>query len=333
MVKHALFSVVVTAVALGMVGCGSPPPTESPSAPEASAGVLIARDAAVTFVREHFDEAPAETVSWAEERLTPEGLIREEEWRYTAGDWVVKVWFQFVDPEWTVYHVTVSNQRTGLEWAGRVDGSGRASESPEGALRARDRAFRYLSRQHGLAGLGPGLAWQERRLTPESVVDAETYEYTTGDWVVTIFYPIVPPEDVVYRISVTNMETGFQWVAEVDVRGTVWELGGPVPQRLYDREAARDAALDHIYEQYQYPPLDESVDWVEERLTAEWMVGAETFKYSADSWVVEVSYAVVAPEATIYEVTVTNDSLGLEWYGEVDAQGVVTEIVTETAQP
>jgi hypothetical protein len=41
--------------------------------------------------------------------------------------------------------------------------------------------------------------------------------------------------------------------------------------------------------------------------------------------VVEVSYPIVPPEATIYEVTVTNADLGLDWQGTVDAQGTVTE--------
>ena len=74
-----------------MVGCGDTGPGETPSAPEASADVVRARDAAVTFVREHFDEAPEASLSWVEERLTPEGSVGGEEWQYRAGDWTVKV--------------------------------------------------------------------------------------------------------------------------------------------------------------------------------------------------------------------------------------------------
>jgi hypothetical protein len=216
-------SVLVMTLALTMVGCGTAPSEASTSAAEAPAEVQRARDAAVTFVREHFDEAPADSLSWEEEKLTPEGLVGGEEWQYTAGDWVVKVSYGVVAPEWTVYHVTVSNASTGFEWEGRVDGSGRAPEAPEAALVARDQALLYASEQHGQSGLGAGLAWQEERLTPENIVGAETYQYTAGDWVVTISYPVVLPENTIYTITIANESSGFQWEGEVDAQGTLTE--------------------------------------------------------------------------------------------------------------
>jgi hypothetical protein len=218
-----LVSVLVMSLALAVVGCGSVPPGEDTSAAQAPTEVQGARDAAVTFVREHFEEAPAESLSWVEEKLTPEGLVGGEEWQYTAGDWTVKVSYGVVAPEWTVYHVSVSNESTGFEWEGRVDGSGRAPEAPENALVARDQALLYVSEQHGQSGLGAGLAWQEERLTPENIVGGETYQYTAGDWVVTVSYPVVLPENTVYTISVANESSGFQWEGEVDAQGALKE--------------------------------------------------------------------------------------------------------------
>ena len=104
-----------------------------------------------------------------------------------------------------------------------MDGSGRASEAPENALLARDQALLYVSEQHGQSGLGAGLAWQEERLTPENIVGGETYQYTAGDWVVTVFYPVVLPENTVYTISVANESSGFQWEGEVDAQGALKE--------------------------------------------------------------------------------------------------------------
>jgi hypothetical protein len=322
MVRHILFSSLVV-LAVSAAGCGSPVPADTAALPEAPAELTAARDAAVTFVREHFDESPAETLSWVEERLTPEDLPGGAEWQYTAGDWVVKVSYAVLPPEWTMYHVLVSNRAMGFEWEGRVDGSGRVPEAPENALLARDQALLYISEQYGLSGLGAGLAWQEERLTPENIVGGETYQYTAGDWVVTVAYPVVLPENTVYHITVTNAATGFQWEGDVDAVGTLTELGTRETEEIFDRVAARDAALQYIYEEYRYPPLDQAVEWQEERLTEEGIVGAETFRHSAESWVVEISYPVVAPEATIYEVTVTNEGLGFEWQGTVDAQGAV----------
>jgi hypothetical protein len=322
--KTAMLCLLVSALILNVTGCASAA-APVPGSPEALVEVVGARDAAVTFVREHFDEAPAASLSWVEERLTPDDLPGGAEWQYTAGDWVVKVSYAVLPPEWTVYEVAVSNKNTGFEWQGRVDGSGRVPEAPENVLVARDTAMRYVSEQYGQEGLGSGLAWREERLTPENILGGETYQFTEGDWTVTVSYPVVLPENTIYTISVTDAGTGFQWEGEVDAQGAVTDLGASSEEGLVGRVVARDAALNFIYDTRQYPPLDASVEWTEERLTAEGIVGAETFKYTAENWVVEISYPVAAPEATIYQVTVTNEGLELEWHGEVDAQGVVTE--------
>ncbi|HUS70697.1 MAG TPA: hypothetical protein VM075_07980, partial [Anaerolineae bacterium] len=108
MVRHILFSLLVV-LTVSAAGCGGPVPADTVALPEAPAELTAARDAAVTFVREHFDEAPANSVSWVEERLTPEDLPGGAEWQYTSGDWAVRVSYAVVAPEWTVYHVAVSN--------------------------------------------------------------------------------------------------------------------------------------------------------------------------------------------------------------------------------
>jgi hypothetical protein len=325
MVKRALLSLLLVVMVASMVGCGGSAVPKVSAQGKAPAEVVAARDAAVVFVREHYDDAPEGAVTWTEEKLTLEGLVGGVTWRYSAEDWVITVAYAVVAPEWTVYQVEMSNESTGFTWEGRVDGSGRVPEAREDALLARDTALLYVSEQYGQVGLGAGLAWREERLTPEGIVGGETYQYTAGDWVATVAYPVVLPENSIYTISVINTGTGFQWKGEVDSQGAVTQLGAASEEGFVDRVAARDAALNFIYDTRQYPPLDASVEWQEERLTAEGVVGAETFKYTAESWVVEVSYPIVAPEATIYQVTVINEGLGLEWLGEVDAQGVVTE--------
>jgi hypothetical protein len=223
MVKRAFLSLLLVVMVASVVGCGGSAAPEIHAQFEAPDEVTAARDAAVLFVREHFDEAPGESASWTEENLTPEGLVGGSEWQYTAGDWVVKVSYAIVAPEWTVYHVAVNNESTGFEWEGRVDGSGQVPEAPESALLARDQALFYVSEQHGQSGLGSGLAWVEERLTPENIVGGETYQYTAGDWVVTVSYPVVLPENTIYEISVVNQDSGFQWTGQVDAQGELTE--------------------------------------------------------------------------------------------------------------
>jgi len=183
----------------------------------------MARDAAVSFVRERFDEAPPESAAWTGESLTPADMVGAAQWGYTAGDWVVTVSHPVVAPDWQVYYVEVTNKKTGFQWNGRVNPSGEVPEAPEHALLARDQALLHVSEKYDLGGLGAGLAWQEERLTPENIVGAETYQYTAGDWVVAISYPVVLPEDTIYTISVANQSAGFQWEGEVDAQGTLTE--------------------------------------------------------------------------------------------------------------
>jgi hypothetical protein len=44
-------------------------------------------------VREHFEDFPAESLAWVEERLTPEDVPRGAAWGYTTDGWMVTVWY------------------------------------------------------------------------------------------------------------------------------------------------------------------------------------------------------------------------------------------------
>jgi len=293
----------------------------------ASEDILAARDAALAFVREQYgDQAPASDLSWMEELTTPELLVGGISYRFTVGDWVVTVDTAVVPPEMRVYQISVSNPNTGFWWEGRIDAQGQGTEGPEIVLTARDAALSYISEHYGEQAPPPDLTWEGGRATPEGLVGGTTFQYTAEDWVVTITYPVVAPENVIYHIVVANPTTGFQWEGELDAERYLTETAAPEgyipPEVVLDRIGARDAALSYIYEQYRYPPV-ESLAWEEERITPEGLVGAETYRYTAFDWVAEISYNVVAPAAVIYQVKVTNPALGLEWKGEVDAVGQV----------
>ena len=295
----------------------------------ASEDIVAARDAALAFVRERYgDQAPASELSWMEELTTPELLVGGINYRFTVGDWVVTVDTAVVPPEMRVYRTSVSNPTTGFWWEGRIDAQGQETEGPEIVLTARGAALSYVSEHYGELAPPPDLTWRAGRATPEGLVGGKTFEYTAEDWVVTITYPVVAPENVVYHIVVANPSAGFQWEGELDAERYLTETSAPegyIPlEVMLDRIGARDAALNYIFEQYQYPPV-ESLAWEEELVTPEGLVGAETYRYTAFDWVAEISYNVVAPAAVIYQVKVTNPALGLDWQGEVDAAGQVTE--------
>jgi hypothetical protein len=88
--------------------------------------------------------------------------------------------------------------------------------------------------------------------------------------------------------------------------------------------AARDAALSYVSAMQGEAAPASGLSWTERRTTPEGLVGAERFEFSADAWVITVSYPVVAPEYMAYQITIDNEATGFHWEGEVgpDAQTV-----------
>ena len=100
-------------------------------------------------------------------------------------------------------------------------------EVPEDVPTARDAALAYISENYGDQAPPPGLTWAEERITPEGLVGSETFQYTAGEWVVTISYPVVAPENVIYQIVAENPTTGFRWEGELDAEGYLTEMAPP----------------------------------------------------------------------------------------------------------
>jgi serpin B len=95
---------------------------------------------------------------------------------------------------------------------------------------------------------------------------------------------------------------------------------------LPDAERARDQALTYLAEAYGDRAPAANLSWTKENVSPEGMVGATTFRYTAQDWVVTVNYPVVAPEATLYRVIVAHQTSSFQWEGEIDARGQVQEI-------
>jgi putative hemolysin len=100
-------------------------------------------------------------------------------------------------------------------------------EAPDPA-RARDAALDYIFDRYGeIVFPPPGSDWTEKDVTEEGLVGASTFEYTAADLMVTVSFPVVAPENVVYHVVVANQATGFQWEGEVDATFQVTELSAP----------------------------------------------------------------------------------------------------------
>lgn len=102
------------------------------------------------------------------------------------------------------------------------------SSRPSDPMGAHNAALAYLVENYGSEAPAAGLVWTETHTKPEGLVGGESYEYTAGDWLITVSYPIVAPENVVYTVVVSNATTGFRWEGQVDAQGQVTKtsLGG-----------------------------------------------------------------------------------------------------------
>jgi hypothetical protein len=89
---------------------------------------------------------------------------------------------------------------------------------------ARDAALAYIAANYGDQVAVPDGSWMEENITEEGLVGGSTFRYTAGDWVVTVSFPVVPPDATIYRVAAVDEAAGFRWEGEVDAAGQVTEL-------------------------------------------------------------------------------------------------------------
>ena len=89
---------------------------------------------------------------------------------------------------------------------------------------------------------------------------------------------------------------------------------------------ARDAAITYLQEHEAQNAPSAGIEWQEEDVTPPGLVGVGTKEFTSDEWTIKVSYPVVLPENTVYEVVVSSIKLGWHWKGSVEFDGSVTEI-------
>jgi len=316
-------------------GCG-PGPTEDVEVPDS---VLQARDAALSIIGErHAAEAPATGMTWTVENVTPGWPDRpvpgQVDYRFTADGWVVSVSYAVLPPEQTIYKVIVTNPATQFEWRGQVDAAGQVAEqiAPDEVRSALEAAMTYVSEYYSdQPAPEPGMIWLEERASPEEWVGSMTYEFTAGDWVVTITSPVVSPEHTVHGVVMTNASTGFRWDGEVDAMGQVTESSAPSEpvMDIRDPGQALQVALAYLSERYGEQVPASGLIWVGDRPPAEDLVGSQTINFTSESapgWLATVTHGVVAPEAVVYRILLIDEASGFQWEGEVDALGQVTEL-------
>jgi len=107
--------------------------------------------------------------------------------------------------------------------------------------------------------------------------------------------------------------------AEADIPDSGPQLAIDSPQ------AARDAAMLYIRDQYGLFVPTKGEAWAEKVITPEGVVGSSAYQFASGNWSASVIYPIVAPEEIIYTVLVTNKGMNFAWEGLVDAFGQVSE--------
>jgi len=91
---------------------------------------------------------------------------------------------------------------------------------------ARDAALAYLRQNESERAPGAGIVWQERNITPAGVTAAggETIEFTSGEWTITVSYPLPLSADSEYDVVIANTDLGWHWSGTVKADGSVTEF-------------------------------------------------------------------------------------------------------------
>jgi serpin B len=99
---------------------------------------------------------------------------------------------------------------------------------PPDPARARDAVMAYLTKAYGSPASELDLAWTEKVTTSPGLVGSSSYQYTASGWSVSVSFPVVAPDAVIYQVVVNNETNGFHWEGEVDAQMQVTETVGPV---------------------------------------------------------------------------------------------------------
>ncbi|TET53520.1 MAG: hypothetical protein E3J64_03455 [Anaerolineales bacterium] len=228
------FAQLVLLVALGgvvMGGCISPTrePSDESDEVETPDAVWDTLQAVLDSLAANYaDDAPAVGLTWVAELVTEEGIVGYSEYELTADGWVARIGYPIVAPSAVVYQVEIGSRDAGFSWQGEVDAQGQVTErlAPDVVLEALEAALAYLQGNYSDDAPEAGLAWIEELATPEGLVGASTFRFLSGEWIVTVSYPIVAPENVIYTVVVENDSTGFDWEGTVDPAGQVTETSG-----------------------------------------------------------------------------------------------------------
>ncbi len=119
-----------------------------------------------------------------------------------------------------------------------------------------------------------------------------------------------------------------RWYLVLLLVGILLFVGSCTEEPLEVRSAAeaKDVAVTNLQKHESQNAPGSDIVWQEEDVTPLDWVGGIFKEFTSDEWTIRVSYPVVLPENTVYQVVVSSIKLGWHWKGTVEFDGSVTEI-------
>ncbi|MBM4431395.1 MAG: hypothetical protein FJ026_13785 [Chloroflexi bacterium] len=194
---------------------------------------------------------------------------------------------------------------------------------PAEVLGAHSAVLAYLRQTYGGKMPPEGIAWTARNTTWPGTTGVSSYEFSSGNWLMTVRVPIVSPGVVLYEMQLDNHDTGVHWAGSLSADYRVLESNLDVVVEVL---IVRDIVLGHYRRSYPSQAPAENVVWAGERITPEGSVGRERCQFTSGEWTMIVDYELARPDQVVYEVQLQNPSGPVLWRCNVNAQGEVLEI-------
>lgn len=91
---------------------------------------------------------------------------------------------------------------------------------------------------------------------------------------------------------------------------------------------AREIALMYLRETYGEVIPEVGLPWQGVYLEQGGLVGSGAYQFTSGSWVMDIEYPIIAPEAAVYSVEFYSNDSDFHWKGQVDARGEVSELAS-----
>jgi len=209
---------------------GWPKPTTPTPTPAATvpSEIASAREAALAYLRHAYPQrAPPAGLAWTSRSTGARAVAGSSSYELASGKWLLTIGVPVIAPGELLYEMELSNQDTGFHWMGKLNDNYAILESnldvAVDVLIVRDTILSFVREHYPDQSPAGDMPWVGERTTPEGSVGHESCRFTDGDWVMTVEYDLLPPDQMSYQVGLHRSDDSFAWRGQVDAQGVVLE--------------------------------------------------------------------------------------------------------------